>query len=374
MKICFLSLNAYPTLAGTKDARVGGAEVQQVTIAYYLVEQGYEVSFVTIYDGEADIHKMDKITVYRAFERGTGLPYLRFFYPRGTGIWRALHRANADIYYQRCASMETGILALFCKVHGKKFIFASASDSDFKPLQIIISSKRDKYLYNYGLRHANAIVAQTETQKILLQKNYGLNAKVIPNCWKVDGEKVSPSEDKDGYVLWVSTLRDWKRPLLFLDLAEEFPGKVFVMVGGAASGEQHLYDEVQTRASTMENVRFEGFVSFYTISDYFDGAMILVNTSEPKEGFPNTFLQAWQRGVPVVSYFDPDKIISNEKTGVAVSSKDEMKEALRRLVGNNLLYKECQNRAKDYFENNHRVETIGARYETVFQDIVRNNG
>ena len=369
MRICFFALNAYPTIAGTPEARVGGAEVQQKFLARYLVEQGHEVSFVTRDHGQADAEVLDGITIYKAFKQGAGLPYFRFIHPRCTGSWEALKRANADVYYQRCAGMETGLLSLFCKFHKKKYVFASGSDSDFKQSQIITSSARDKYLYTYGLKRANAIATQTLTQKNLLLENFSLNSTVIPNSWGT-GESINELAGSSGYILWVSTMRRWKRPELFIDLAEAMPEVKFAMVGGAASGEQDVYDAVEARAKKLSNVSFRGFVPFKDIGPIFDGAKIVVNTSEPKEGFPNTFLQAWQRSIPVVSYFDPDNIIKTEQVGKTVASKDEMTEALKMLIDNEAEYSACQQRAKFYFENNHLIDVIGAHYEKLFKGLL----
>ena len=368
MRVCFFALNAYPTLAGTLEARVGGAEVQQRFLARYLVEHGHEVSFVTRDHGQEDAEVIDGITIYKAFKQGVGVPVFRYFHPRCTGSWAALKRADADIYYQRCAGMETGLLALFCKYYRKKFVFASGSDSDFKPSEIIAASTRDKYLYTYGLKRADAIAAQTETQKRLLKESFGYDAAVIPNSWG-SGEIISTLAGVDGYILWVSTLRAWKRPELFIDLAEALPHLKFVMVGGIATGEQGIYEAVEARAKKLPNVSFKGFVPFKDIGQFFDGARVLVNTSEPKEGFPNTFLQAWQRAVPVVSYFDPDGIIAREGAGKAVSTKEEMKLALSGLMDNDEEYLDFQQRAKAYFESNHRIEVVGANYENLFKKI-----
>lgn len=369
MHICFFALNAYPTLAGTPEARVGGAEVQQKFLARYLHKQGHDVSFVVRDHDQEDNIDIDGIKIYKAFKQGVGVPYLRYFHPRITGSWAALKRANADVYYQRCAGMETGLLALFCKLNNKKFIFASGSDSDFQQSQIITASTRDKYIYHYGLARADAIVTQTNTQKKLLAENYAKDSEVISNSWGTD-EIIGNLVGVNGYVLWVSTLRAWKRPELFIDLAEKMPAVKFVMVGGAASGEQHVYDKVEARAKKLDNVTFEGFVPFKDVGRYFDGASVLINTSEPKEGFPNAFLQAWQRAIPVVSYFDPDDLIKEEMIGRAVLEKDGMFSALRELIEDKAEYVACQERARKYFENNHRIDVVGARYEKLIKGLI----
>ena len=58
----------------------------------------------------------------------------------------------------------------------------------------------------------------------------------------------------------------------------------------------------------------------------FDRAKIFLNTSSI-EGFPNTFLQAWIRGVPVVTFFDPDSLVQRLQLGTVANSVDEMREA-----------------------------------------------
>ena len=53
-----------------------------------------------------------------------------------------------------------------------------------------------------------------------------------------------------------------------------------------------------------------------SIDALYDRAKVLVNTSDV-EGFPNSYLQAWIRGVPVVTLIDPDGVIEREGLGVA---------------------------------------------------------
>ena len=182
IRVCFLGLRVYPILAGFPDAYLGGAEVQQCLIASYLARRGYQVSCATWDYGQPDEAEVEGITFYKTCELKAGMRYLRYFHPRWTSLWDALRRADAEVYYQRCAGAETGLVAAFCRRHDRKFVFSAASETDFDLERAIIPRWFDRRLYVYGLRQANAIIAQTETQRAMLRSNFGLEAQLIPNC------------------------------------------------------------------------------------------------------------------------------------------------------------------------------------------------
>lgn len=358
--VCFLAPHAFPLLAGDPAIQmIGGAELQQVIVARGLVRRGYPVSMICLNFGQADRVEVDGIVVHRAYRPTEGLPVLRFLWPRLTSIWNCLARAGADIYYQRAASMLTGVMAAHARRHGRKSIFAVAGDP-------MIRFARDRWIYEYGVRHADRIVVQNEAQEQLIRSQYGRDSVLIPNCYQPSAGGQPTGAPR---VLWVSTIRRLKRPELFLDLAEALPGQRFTMVGGPGGGEHRLYGEIRDRASTIDNLEFVGFVPYAEAARYFDNASLFVNTSDT-EGFPNTFLQAWARRVPTVSFIDCGARANGGSVGVTVDSFPELVRRVSQLLERESERCELGAMSEAYVRKNHFPEPILDRYEDLFARLL----
>jgi glycosyltransferase involved in cell wall biosynthesis len=360
MKICFVAPNIYPFLSNNDEIQViGGAEVQQVQLAELLKSEGHEISVVTLDNGQPDEQNLDGIKVYKAYSPHAGLPGLRFFHPRLTLLWRAIARADADIYYTRCAGMLAAVLSVFTHKRNKKFIYAGASDKDFIPGELLIRHRRDKALYEYGLRRADAILVQSDKQKRLLGENYGLDGTVIPNFFKEPAAELSPQSRH--HVLWVGTFRRIKRPELFLELARANPDTSFEMVGGPDSADPSLFEQMREKAAQIPNLKFYGFLPFAEAERRFDACKVFVNTSIT-EGFPNTFLQAMRRGIPIVSFVDLDGRISNDGIGECVENVEELNDAVIRMFqGKDISPASIQ----DFYRNNFSSEGVVDKYRAL---------
>lgn len=358
--ICFLAPNAYPVLADDAALQfAGGAELQQVLIARALVHRGYRVSMICLDFGQEDKCEVDGVVVHRAFRPDAGIPVLRFVSPRLTGIWRCLKEVGADIVYQRGAGMITGVLARYSRQYGARSIFAMAGETK-------IRFSRDRWLFHYGIRNVDRIVVQNTMQRDLVRTRFAREPVLIPNCFQSPEGGV---EQQERGVLWVSTIRYIKRPHLFLDLAEALPEYEFTMVGGRDPMDSALYDEVQARASRLSNVRFEGFVPYSRVHKYFDEAALFVNTSE-SEGFPNTFLQAWSRGKPTVSFIDCGARMNGEQIGNTVSSMEDMIIAVRELNESPAKRAGLGELARQYVGLHHDTERVVDRYEELFRELL----
>ncbi len=327
MKVCFVSLSLYPCLANDfSSGSIGGAEVQQAMIARGLAKKGLDVSVISEDLGQEEACIIDGVTIYKAYKPGAGLPVLRFVYPKIVRIYQALLKADADVYYVRNASFLTALVSLFCKLKKKKWLYAGAHDTDFIPGSELINNVRDRYLYRKGLRSAPSVVVQTQMQQHLLQQHYQKSARIFYNFSDQPVELVQENTN----ILWVSTIRRWKRPELFLQLAKALPDFPFIMIGGADSSDAEFYQQIEKEAANIPNLKFLGFLPLQETEAYFSQARIFINTSI-KEGFPNTFLQAWRRGIPTVSFFDPDDVISTHHLGKKVQDLGAMVAEVKRL-------------------------------------------
>ena len=328
--ICFVNSDNYPILnPALGSSYAGGESVQQTLLARAFRDRGWSVSMVCQDYGQPDGEELDGITVWKTCGPDHGLPVLRFVHPRMTSALAALARADADIYYQSCAGVMTAYTAWQARRAGGKFLFRVAHDSDCIPGEEIMSFARDRAIYRWGLRHSDWIAAQSQQQVDLLDCHHGLPSTVINMV--VDLPPARRPEPRDIDVLWVNNLRGFKRPDLCLEMARRLPDRSFTMIGGPVAGEEGLYAEIESRAGALANLDFVGAVPYQQVNDYFWRASLFLNTSD-SEGFPNSYLQAWARWVPVVAFFDPDEVIAKHELGAVPEGPEAMATSIGELL------------------------------------------
>jgi len=369
-RLCFVAPAAYPVLAGSRlFPVVGGAEVQQSCLAREFVRRGYAVSMICMDYGQPDPCAVDGITVHRMHAPAAGLPVVRFLHPRLTSLWAAMGRADADIYYQRTQGALTAFVAAFSRSRGRFSVYASASDVDFDPKAPFIRFGRDRALYRWGLRHVSGIAVQSERQRQTLARHYGRDATIVPSCYDHTGTPSRPG----GVILWVGTIKRIKSPELFIDLARRCPNYRFRLVGGGVPDESALFDSIRRKAGSLPNVEIAGFVALVEVEKHFDEGSLLVNTSAT-EGFPNTFLQAWSRGMPTVSFFDPGARWREHKVGEVASSLDDMANRVRSLMQDELRWRRAGSICHEYFSGRHSVGRAADAYEALFDRLQSSAG
>lgn len=368
-KICFVGLENLPVLSRDYNQHgIGGEQVQHTLLARALAKRGYAVSMVVADYGQRDVERIDGIDVYKAYGFDDGLPVIRFVHPRLTGLWGALKKADADVYYVSTAGMQVGVIAAFAKRYGKRAVFRIAHDTDCDPDNLLIKFKRDKKIYEWGLRRVDAVLAQSVQQIEAMRNNYGVDSRMATMLVEPQNEERAFAE-RDVDVLWVNNLRGFKRPDLMVELARRMPHLKMHMIGGPQGGAEQLYEDTRRDADALPNLVFHGRVPYHDVNAFYERAKVFVNTSD-SEGFPNSYLQAWRRGTPLVAFFDPDSTIADNGLGAVPKSMDEMVEAVSSLTSDAHAWAQVSARCRRYMDECYGDDKVLVPYLAVVREAV----
>ncbi|MCG6201300.1 methyltransferase domain-containing protein [Psychromonas antarctica] len=370
MKICIVANNAYGALTGEESGHIGGVERQTALLSEWLSTHGHQVSVITWDEGGAPIEFINGIQIIKLCKISEGLPILRFFTPRWTSLIAALKKADADIYYHNCAEYITGQVSLWCRLNNKPFIYTVASDADCELELPNLKSKREEYLFRYGLTHANLVITQTKKQHLLLQNNYGINAQVI----NMPGTPPNPASDfnrRDLFskqkVIWIGRLHKVKRIEWLIDIARKTPNVSYEVVGPADDQSDYM-DDVLSQLKSTKNINYRGKISRQEMPAIYQNATILCCTSI-YEGFPNTYLEAWSYGVPVISTIDPDNIIKDQRLGYHAVSQEDFISSINQLLKNNIQWEDTSIRCEQYYLQHHEQNQVMQKFESEFLGI-----
>ena len=368
MSICFVAHFAYGELASIDTGHIGGVERQTSQMAKWLAKREFEASMLTLDEGQQDGIEIDGVKVFKMCRKEEGIKGLRFFWPKWTSLNAAMKRANADIYYQNCGGYETGQVAMWCRKHGRKFVYSVASDPDCDAGLPAMRTRRDKLLYRYGLKHADAVIVQTTRQQNMLKDGFNIKATIIPMPCGLDSNtaRTDTSQENPG-VLWVGRISREKRFEWLIDIAKKCPDITFNVVGMANSDSEYSNTLIK-QSATVPNIKIHGRVPHNQMSSYYCKSKLLCCTSS-YEGFPNTFLEAWSCGLPVVSSFDPDNVIAEHNLGWTASTVDELVNAIRESMKQPEKWQAASESAREYYLKNHTTDSCMEKFVRIFQDI-----
>ncbi len=378
LKICFVMP------FHINEGRGGGSEVQAWILAKELARRGYNVSYIaqSVQNKQGTIEIIDRVKIR----------WIRYFYrfrwANAIDYYKALKNENPDIIIQRHSSLVTGIIGFYTKKYDKKFVWMCNEDScpekwsylkkqshlikdnktnKIKSIYFLLEAFINDFIRNYGMKHAAHPFSQNKYQRDTLKREFGIDSFPMYSGHNKPDLLYSPEKRlQEGIVLWVANLGSRKRPELFIDLARkgEKYGFRFVMIGG--SDDKSYLDCLFKNKS--ENLEWLGKKSFEQTLEWFDKAAFFVNTSHKiNEGFPNTFIQAWLRGVFVFSLeVDPDDLIRNNKLGYVAGDIDNILQTLVSLSNKTQDFIEMSKRVIQYANKNHSIQ----RMTDNFLDIV----
>lgn len=367
LKICFISLSAYPLLTGKDLAYTGGAEVQQVEIAKELKKRGYEISFITYGADHDNENSFNEIPIFPAYDRNHvkdyGILKKAFF------IYKKMKEVDADIYYYHAGS--PGVITLCAKLLKKRIVNHIASDAQVTGESLIKKKLLINLLLKIGnlldLKLSDIVVSQNEFQRSELKNRFNINSILIRNTFTIPLKE--DIDRKPIYIIWIGTIYPIKQPSLFLKIPNHFPNYKFLMIGGSVDLE--FYEKIKNASKDIPNLEFKGFIPHNKIFDYYKKAILLINTSKT-EGFPNIFLEAWSCSIPVISLnINPDGIISKYKLGFHSKTFNKMLDDIKTLLEDKELLETMGKNGRKYVEENHEISKIADQYENLMENLVK---
>jgi glycosyltransferase involved in cell wall biosynthesis len=360
ISVCFVCPKAYSLFNPACQATFGGAEVDLYLLGTELAKDPvFRVNFITADYGQAHEEIINGITVLKS------LTFHENSLSGAWKIWRAMKKANADIYFFETASAGVPLAAMFCRWNKKRLVYRTASMLECNGQWV-----RDKKIlgkaFAWGLRKAGAVITQnTKDQKNLLD-TLNVSSVVISN-----GLPIPPADStKKEYILWVGRSEAVKGPRRFIELARQFPNDNFTMICSPATGDSD-YENLKKEAIAVHNLTFSGKVPFQETNKYFQKAKVFVNTSD-SEGFPNTFVQAAAAGTAILSYaVNPDEFLTHYSCGLSCSADMEKLKAGLAFLLENSRYLEIGQNGRRYAEQTHDITKIIERYKQLFREVVR---
>lgn len=375
MKLCIVSHFAYGAISGGVMGHVGGVERQTSLMAKWFAARGHNVSLLTWDEGQPKNCIIDGVRVIKMCRQSDGVPGIRFFYPRWLSLNKALENADAEIYYQNCGEYITGQVALWCRRKQRLFVYSTANDTDCTPSLPAMYTIREKILYRYGIRHAVKVITQTKKQQQMFNNGFNLSSTVLPMpCPGPDTIRYQQplfTKRNPLRVGWAARISKEKRLELLVDVAQKLPEVMFEVGGDTTSEAENDYaSPILAAAAKLPNVFLHGRIAREDMPDFYRKLHLFCCTSA-YEGFPNTFLEAWSHGLPIVSTFDPDDLISVHEMGKVATDVVSLVDGIRDFIKKPEALKVASTRAREYYLQNHTLDEVMARYMHVFTEILK---
>jgi glycosyltransferase involved in cell wall biosynthesis len=359
----------------------GGAELQATLLAGALARNGLRVAHI--------IYRRDRPT-------SSPLPFLELVRRKpwagrrdlvgklseGFRVWRSLSDANARLYLFRGGGTHLIIGAAFCLLRRRGLVVSASNDLDF----IFDRPDRSRWgqaLYRAALRRSQCVVVQTSQQLELARRSLGdeVSVEQIPSFAEFGGdpagnrgaaEQAAGSGSEAEAFLWAARLVEYKLPFRYVELARALPEARFRMVAPWTSETpEGLLERLTDAAAETPNLELLPPQWRESVLELIDRSAAVVVTSR-HEGMPNVFLEAWARGVPVISlHFDPDRKLASEGLGLfAGGSWDEFVAAAGRLWREPELRRQIGDKGRSYVARVHSPGAVGERWTAAMREAL----
>jgi glycosyltransferase involved in cell wall biosynthesis len=317
--------------------KIGGFGTATRALGSGLAGRGVEVSAVVVRrpeKGQGPLEKLDGMTVYGPSNFKT-LTSGRIFRQIDADIYQSQEPTIATYFAQR--AMPDRVHVVTCR---------DPRDWHEHAIELKHTNLKRRLMFpatwyyevspwvKKSVRGADAVLMPAPSALVSrIQQLYGSGVEPEFVPYPVEVPDRPPQKAAEPTLLFVGRFDHRKRMERFFELAKEYPHLRFIAVGEAHDKryDQHL----RNTYGHLPNLEMPGFVSRFgerTVSEYYEKAWILVNTSA-REGLPYTFMEAAAYGVAILSALDPEEFAS--RFGY-FAANDDFEEGLDKLLKNDL--------------------------------------
>lgn len=358
--------------------RTGGAEVQTALLGKGLAARGHEVLYLAV---EAEEER--RFTT----EDGVQVQELPGWAVSGAHRHAAMVTAQLrdfapDVCYVRLL-IELDSVGPICRELGIPVVSISVSHMETSPIlqggtwHETVNYWRTRRVWRHRRAFAeirNSAVHLCNTKELAAKTRRWVKSVPVHTIYNA-APPAPPTEIHrvpGNQIIWVNNLKRLKRPELYVALARQLPQYDFVMIGAMPTSGRYAGYLQQVMASLPANLRYLGYQPLDAVNQMISESDLLLYTSV-NEGFGNSFLQAWFRGVPTGSLSSRlDGILENEGVGFFAESYDEMVCQVERLMSDPPARMAMGEQALRYARTHHTIDIMVDQYERLFQQVSNN--
>ena len=360
--------------------RMGGAEIQLLTLAKGLDKARFEVTVAAFYRGQAldkDFAAVENVRIVYLDKKGFwGLGYLRRFS-------NLLKQGDFDIL--QAVNVSARLIGwLLARVHRIPVTILTE-----RTAKLLYSSPGSRFylaLEKFAMRHCSVVVANSNAgcEFVIRRGVKPEQVKIISNG--IDPQRLvvteSPLRLRQRYGIpstsvvigMIARLEAQKDPRTLITAAQalvhRFPSVYFLLVGDGP-----LFSAIRQLVSILglqNRVILTGHQS--QAADYLSAMDIAVLTSREVEGCSNFLLEAMALGKPVVAtnVGGNGELVRDSVTGFLVPPGDPaaLRERLARLLQDAQLCRQFGHEARRFVEQNFSLQAMTRAYQELYLELL----
>ena len=357
-RLCFAVNQLYSIIENANFEVVGGAEIRIAKYVTALLKEGTIIDVITSIRNVPAFSLAGKsgIQYYnvKVYDRVPLVDFIR-------STIKAFKATRAPVIYKRAYDPYLGLCGILARIFGKRLVFGLASDADTNFFRTIkFHGLGSGTLYYLGLFTCHRIILQSRTQLDIIAPMLRARSHIIlkgsDDCLP-DDAILGFSGRK--FFLWVGRFAREKHPEHLLQVAKSgLPIRIAGRVDSA-------YSFLIKNLVAFPNVKYLGILDPISLRKQYSESFALLNTSD-FEGFPETFLEAWLTGTPIISLNFAINEFEKDRGGICTrGSVDKLIDVMKQISTDRVFFESLSRSARDLIKHKYKFQKELERFKEI---------